>query len=619
MKKSTIITITLGLVFLGSVLTGSAQMRHTPPKTRFIAPMPAKRFVPKEESIIGTKPLPPLPTNKQLADDPILMMTRYDLQTNASDENRIYLFPDGTMGGTSMLSHIDTYVDRGTGYNYFNGGAWGAMPDARLETQKTGWPSYAPFGATGEIVVTHTSSSGLMIGKCPTKGTNNWTFSILPGPTGAVDISWPRVVTNGTNHNNIHILAETYTAYQGMTNQLLYFRSLDGGTTWGINNFIIPGIASTDYANINPDSYTWADPHGDTLAFVVGDSFMDEFLMKSLDNGTTWTKTVIYHSPYNLGGTSPHWFYCPDGTSAIALDTKGTAHVVFGLQYDSGVSSAYYWTINMEGIAYWNENMPQLNPNLIPDTLIKHHQYVAWVKDTAVFSLPMTEIAYWYSSLTSNPQLVIDKDNKIFLSWAGATSLLDPSFFDFRHIYGRDGVISGDTVLWHNDTLIDITSDWIQYNFADCVYPSASPTTDDNVYILFQKDDYAGSYMKGNGATGFQGQTTPSDNSMTVIKWPKDLWVGAGEKHQKPTFSVGQNFPNPVSGETKINVYIQNPGDLSLTITNVTGQIIFSKVKTNVVPGVTQFVLDGSQFNAGVYFYTLKQGNKEITKKMIVQ
>jgi len=620
MKKFTIISMALGVLFLGSVINGSAQYQSATQRSKFIAPLPASKFVPKSESMIGTKPLPPLPSNKQLMDDPILFSTRYDLQTNVSDQNRIYQYPDGTIGGTGMMSHLDNYTDRGTGYNYFDGTSWGPLPDIRIENEKAGWPSYAPFGANGEIVVTHANTAGLIIAKCPVKGTGSWTTSILPGPAGAVDISWPRMVTNGPNHNYIHILTVTYVAYQGMTNQLLYYRSLDGGTTWDKNAYIIPAMNSTDYTNYGADIYTWADPHGDTLAFTVGDSWQDQFLMKSTDNGNTWTKTIIYNSPYNLGGNSPGWFYCPDGTSAISLDNQGMAHVVFGLSQDSGSPTAGYYNIIAEGIAYWNENMPQLDQSLDPNILLANHQYVAWVKDQNVFNLPITQFTYWFTSLTSNPQLVIDKANKVFLIWAGATSLVDPNNYNLRHIYGRDGVLSGDTVLWLNDTLVDLTGDWIQYNFAECMFPSASPTSDAYVYILFQRDDYGGSYVKGMNFTGtWQGQTSPDDNFMTVIKWQKPFWFGINEKHEKPTFSVGQNFPNPVNGLTKVNVYLQNAGDLSLKVANLTGQTLKSMEKKNVLPGVSQFVIDGSQLAPGVYFYSVKQGDQSITKKMVVQ
>ena len=42
--------------------------------------------------------------------------TRYDLQTNESPQNRFYVYPDGTMGGTWTMGMIETaYADRGTG------------------------------------------------------------------------------------------------------------------------------------------------------------------------------------------------------------------------------------------------------------------------------------------------------------------------------------------------------------------------------------------------------------------------------------------------------------------------------------------------------------------------
>ena len=95
--------------------------------------------------------------------------------------------------------------------------------------------------------------------------------------------------------------------------------------------------------------------------------------------------------------------------------------------------------------------------------------------------------------------------------------------------------------------------------------------------------------------------------------------MGVVKQPEKPALSVSQNFPNPVSGATTINVYHQNPGTLTLELTNLTGQNVLHLEKTNVLPGVSQFTLDGSTLPPGVYFYTVTQGGVRITKKMIVQ
>jgi hypothetical protein len=622
MKKFTFISMALTFLFLGAVFSGNAQRHATSPVTKLSAPMPAVKFVPKSEQAIGANPVQ-LPSNKQLMDDPSICFSRYDLMTNSSDQNRIYLFPDGTIGGTTMMAYLDSYSDRGTGYNYFNGTSWGPIATTRIENEKAGWPSYCPWGATGEIVVTHTNAAGLMVATRPVKGTGTWTLSILPGPPAAVDISWPRTVTNGPNHTNIHILAVTYVAYHGMTNQILYYRSLDGGATWDKNNFIIPGVDTSACTNFGADIYTWAEPHGDTLAFTVGDSWQDQFLMKSTDNGTTWTKTIIYHSPYNFGGNSPGFFFCPDGTSAIALDKSGMAHVLFGLQADSGSPTAGYYRPYTEGLIYWNESMPQLRDDLDPDSLFASGNLIGWVKDTMVFYPPTgVTLAAYYSSLTSNPQLVIDNNDRIFAVWAGATLLVDPNNFTLRHLFARDGHLNPDgSVHWLADTIVDLTSDWVQYNFAECMYPSASPTSDNNVYVLFQKDDYGGAYVKGMNISGYAGQTSPSDNNYICLTWLKPAYppVGVQNNGTRPSFSVAQNFPNPAQGMTSINVYLENSGNLSLQVTNLAGQVMVSSQKTSVPAGMTQFVIDGNSLAPGIYFYTVKQGTQSVTKKMIVQ
>ncbi len=53
----------------------------------------------------------------------------YDLQTNGSSQNRIYLFDDGFIGATWTYGmESSSYPDRGTGYNSFNGFSWQPYP-----------------------------------------------------------------------------------------------------------------------------------------------------------------------------------------------------------------------------------------------------------------------------------------------------------------------------------------------------------------------------------------------------------------------------------------------------------------------------------------------------------
>jgi hypothetical protein len=221
--------------------------------------------------------------------------------------------------------------------------------------------------------------------------------------------------------------------------------------------------------------------------------------------------------------------------------------------------------------------------------------------------------------MTSNPAITIDNDNKMFVIWAGVTPLLDPDNYYLRHIYVRPSHIYPDhNVYW--DTLTDLTSDFLQYNWTECMYPDIAANSDDNIYVLFQADDLAGSYVKGLNISGYSGQTSVTENNMIFLKWekPTEPW-SVDKKDLKPSFSVSQNYPNPVNDLTTVGINITKPGNATLEVTNLMGQKLISMGKSNLTPGNHYFVVDGSQLVSGVYFYSVKFNNESITHKMIVE
>ncbi|MFU8843550.1 MAG: hypothetical protein ACNA7V_07065 [Bacteroidales bacterium] len=256
-------------------------------------------------AVEGFTKAPVVPGNKNtvVIEEDIIGSTRYDLQTNTSIQNRIHVYDDGTIGATWTFGLNDpAFADRGTGYNYFDGNNWAPEPTARIESIRTGWPSYTAYGEGGELVVSHDFGPGrLMLSKRNQKGTGTWTESFLNGP--GVQISWPRAMTSGINNSVIQVLAITWPTpnggpvYQGLDGAVLYSRSSDGGLTWNPENSILPGITSSEYAGFSADDYEWAT-QGNNIAFLLGDTWFDFILMKSADGGDTWSKTIIWEHPY---------------------------------------------------------------------------------------------------------------------------------------------------------------------------------------------------------------------------------------------------------------------------------------------------------------------------------
>ena len=576
---------------------------------------------------------------KSVLTDPTLFNSYYDLQTNASSgQQRIYQFPDGTLGGVGTMSLTSTgtsWPDRGTGYNYYNGTTWGTLPTVRVETGvRTGWPSYQPWGATGECILAHQFPTGnLQLSTRPVKGTGAWTTTnnLVP-PSSVPAMAWPRMITNGTDHMNIHVIAVTEptanggVVYNGMDGALCYARSTDGGATWSAWQQL-PGTASTDYIAISADVYAWAMPHGDTLAFVCGDNFTDEFLMKSTDNGTTWTKTIIFPNPYNLvgfpGTQGDPGFFNPDGTSACALDYYGNAHVCFGIQWDSATATGANYLPNCNGLVYWNESMPQIL-DLNPDSVYNHGNLIAWQQDTTVFwaggSAPLPFASY-YTSLTSNPGILIDQNDDMFVIWSSVTHWKDisPLHLYMRHVFQRIGHIYSDGSFWFHSDMSDLTHDYV-YNFLECMYADISQSSyDDQLHILFQGDTYAGSFVKSLNNPNYVGQTVGTINSFIVLNIQQPVWIGEKKNNNNITLTVSPNWPNPFTGTTSVTVSNLKPGNMSIGITNIVGQSENLIDYGYINAGSNNYIIDGNRLLPGVYFYTIYLDKESVTKKMVVE
>jgi len=615
--------ILLFVMALAIGLSATAQLKsHFSKKNNFLAPRQAKMI---DDAVLGVKPVNLTVANKAVLDDPVLMSTKYDQQTNNAVANYFYKYSDGTMAATAIMAHLDDFTDRGTGYNYFNGTAWGAAPSARLETRRTGWGNYAPCGPNGEIIVSHVSGTQpLIVNIRANKGTGAWTETEIPAATGAAGMLWPRLVSSGPDHNTIHIIAmtspvaNTGVIWQGLDGALLYNRSLDAGVTWdGWQQ--LPGMTSTEYLGFAGDSYSFAEPRGNTLAFTYGDTWMDQTVMKSTDNGDTWEKTIIWPCPYNFwaGGDSTGRFWCVDGNMSIAIDNNDKVHVTMGLQRGSGdETGAKFWVPYTDGLLYWNEDMPQWPEVLDPDTLDAHGNYIGWCQDTMVFYSAPTELAYYYCSMTSLPTMSIDDYNNIYVVWSSVTNLRDGDSFMLRHLFARAWAVNENAWM---DNIMDITGDFA-YNWSECVYPvQVANSYDGNIYTLFQSDLFAGVFLKAPQA---QGQQAISNNDLMVITTSKEDIIDPGvsiEEPGKAAFSVSQNMPNPFNGNSIVNIKLEKAANLSLTVHSVVGQKVMEISKGSVNPGAYQFVLDGSQLQSGVYFYTVKANKESVTKKMIVK
>ncbi len=579
-------------------------------------------------SSILSQPANPTVSRAFDPDETQIGTTVYDLQTNALLSNRFYRYTDGTMAAVWTRGMTATaYADRGTGYNYFDGTNWGPEPTARIESVRTGFPSYAPLGANGELVVSHdfTVQKCLLLSTRAQKGTGTWGESTYFGPTGT-QLAWARAMTSGDDHNTIHLLANSYNAWEGQTTALLYSRSQDAGATWDINNIVLPGTGADSYTEIGGDEYIWAEPQANTLAFLVSSKWADLFMMKSTDNGDTWTKTVIWEHPY------PFWdwattittdtIWCPESAS-LALDNTGKAHVAFGIgriAHTDNTTTYSYWPYT-DGVGYWNEDMPPFtNENqhkalcTSPGFLVENVNLIGWMQDMdADGTITLIDPPYVYNpqcGMSTMPSISVDADNYVFVTYASLMENYDNTIFNYKHIWLRGSPDGGTT--WRN--FYDVTGSPI-HAFDECIYPQIVPNTDGpSVHLIYNADDSPGLTLTT------VPDHDPQENRQNYAAIPKTdvINVNIKSSEEKSLVNVSDIYPNPCQTVSYATLTLAKAANVSIRLQNLIGQVV-SAQNVNLQSGARTLQIDGSKLQSGVYFYTVKAGDTAITKKIVVE
>jgi hypothetical protein len=519
----------------------------------------------------------------------------------------------------------DAFADRGTGYNYFDGTSWGEIPSARIENIRTGWPSYAPLG-DGEMVISH-KSTGLVFTSRPTRGTGAWTTVNIPGTT---NYAWPRAITNG---NTIHLIVNTYVLYQGLEKAIVYLRSTDAGATWSTPT-ILPGMDAASFVlksyfkGFDGDEYAWAAPKGDTIAFGFGNFLGGLWVMKSFDNGDTWTRTTVYEFPNVSGSESPQ-FSTYDEHFALALDNLGKIHLAttrYGIySFDSTLAQWYPYSSNYtyDGIVYWNETMPKLDSAIFnnPDSLKNHGLWLGEMvdvdnsdsielQDAGINNDPWG--AYRYAGRSSFPQIVIDNNNNMYVSYSSLredlfNSSSTPFVQHYRHLYVTSK-LNGQSE-W--SVPIDLNNS-VEHNYDEFVWGNMIIGYDGQLHFLCQVDAEPGTAVVtvANGGDG----DLYGDNYIYHLTFPTFVNVKPVDIARDVLVS-----PNPASDFTNVNITLADSRKVELHVFDAMGKLVVNTDLGELSSGNHTIKVSTALLPAGIYLFNVQAGTSQTTKKVIVK
>lgn len=634
---------------LGCVISVQAQQTNVPGSEK-IVPLsnPAmNKAYPKPKNLLAETPTPYALQNPtvsvggQMRANSFgrvqLGTTYYDLQTNSAICNRVVRNADGTIGATWTISQTPDhpgFADRGTGYNYYNGTAWGLEPTSRIESKRTGWPNIVHLANGSELVVSHnTTVSQLEIAKRTVKGTGTWTEdeTSLVSPISGGNW-WPRMASGGPDGNTVHVISITYpvasggTVYEGLDGALTYSRSLDGGTTWDIPvHKIFADFDSTETLGVSADAYA-IDCRGSVVAVVAGDGIQDMVLLKSTDNGVTWTKTTILDFPLdkwdyettisdvNADGVADT-IDTYDGNFALIIDNNDQVHVFYGnnriIQDNPVAGQGYSYFPGTDGLFHWTEAMGTGNAVIIASALDRDGDGVLNVPTPTVTG----QLAWgnYGTGITSFPNVGISADGKLYLTYASIFENTDNgSQKAYRHTYimaSRDG---GAT--WSDP--VDLVPSDEDPDFTEAIYAAVAKRVDAQVHVVHMEDTQPGQSLAGNPA----GSEDPENVNLlnNIIYTPVDTSLALGVNPTvlgKEGFNV---YPNPTKDQLLVSVNAGANQVSSFEIINIDGKVVM-RDETRFNGALQAKRVDVSSLAKGVYMVRMNTESGVQTQKFIKQ
>jgi hypothetical protein len=103
-------------------------------------------------------------------------------------------------------------------------------------------------------------------------------------------------------------------------------------------------------------------------------------------------------------------------------------------------------------------------------------------------------------------------------------------------------------------------------------------------------------------------------NETPMVRLNFDPALGLNELTSATDVTV---YPNPFVGTTEIKFNLKADAQVSVVITDVAGRTVATVPATNMNAGEQSVSIDGTNFVAGIYNYTLTVGNETITKRIV--
>jgi hypothetical protein len=516
-------------------------------------------------------------------------ITDYHVQAYGASPQRIAL---DNMGGIHVVwtGSPDYPSLRNVYYNFKSetGGVWlapgnGIQVDA---VNGAGFPALALQSGGEAAIAYHNIShnySGISLDAF--RGFGIFTYydvpDLLPGGNHGF---WPQaaISTNG----DIHILMTEHMMGGEEYQILAYTRSEDGGSTW-LNPVAVDSVTS-QVATIT------ASPTGEVAIVYLRPTDYSAYNVVKNDvcyfesvDGRTWD----FRYPTNITDylNDNEDIFCPWGQDAV-YDDDGNLHITWVI---NNIAMDGSFIDDATGLCYYN-------------TVHDLTEVVAEFTDTDLSCDPGP-----MNSAISMPTISVSLQDpgpgiNVLITFTG---FIDTDVSADNHCVGDLYVVEG-SGFWHLwAPVTNVTESHTPNCMGDCEseeFPSLSEmmngALEDSAHLTYVMRNYG-------------------DNPDTVYYLPIELIIVTGVNNTEIIpleFDLIGNFPNPFNARTTIEFALPEPGDVELTIYDITGARVETIRRQDLDAGKHFIVWDAKDAASGVYFARMEVGGYEESIKMVL-
>lgn len=204
---------------------------------------------------------------------------------------------------------------------------------------------------------------------------------------------------------------------------------------------------------------------------------------------------------------------------------------------------------------------------------------------------------------------------------------IGPDECSFLHPDSADGDPGGQVDYWTKELETRLSSgadmQWVVYQANTPYNYQAGDTAYVDVQIELTVGATLGKYEIGYFVTNAALDFTEPEYYSFRLENPITVIQGTGVKSSSADmpandYQLAQNYPNPFNPVTTIQYDLPKAGMTTLKLYNLLGEEVAVLLNEYKVAGSYQLQFDASKLESGVYYYKIKSGDFEASKKLVL-